>query len=249
MTLDFQNYLSASLSGVGRGFLVQSFIYPLEVIKTHQQLNVKSINCFQTTTHLFKTNGWTGFYRGLTPQLQKTVLKQAWCWPMIIEMPRVYNQWGISSLFQQFWTGMSIATLDALVTTPLEKLRITSIIKGNQSFAWNWRGVGAHWLKLSVNWSTFLVAQKYFRDECRTSSELTIEQLMGIGVKVALVVSVCSAPADMLNTLKQGHDIGISKGLLRKMYRGWPLSATLLIINNIASVYLIDKLTGGTRSN
>lgn len=96
---------------------------------------------------------------------------------------------------------------------------------------------------------SFLVAQKVLRDaECARSGkqDLSSVQLMKVSLEVASVVSVISAPFDMANTLKQSRELGLtylfSGNVLQKMFRGWSLSASSLIIHNIASITLIDYL-------
>ena len=99
-----------------------------------------------------------------------------------------------------------------------------------------------------MNWIAFLTAQKYLRDQSSGSSKqsLSLTQLTKIGAQVALIVSLVSAPFDLANTLKQAQNLTpfhlFSRQGVFKLYRGWPLNALSLIIHNIASVTLIEKL-------
>ncbi len=243
------NLAWTSLWGVIRGVSVQSLIYPLEVIKIHRQCSQSK--SAQIALTLFRQEGMGAFYKGLAPQLLKTSIKQIWCWPVIMQMPSILQTYQIENLKQQVLTGLSIATIDAAISTPLERAKILSAFKGSSKFCLKnmykdgWHGFGAHWSKLSVNWTTFLTAQKYLRDQY-SEEALSFFQLSKIGVQVALIVSVVSAPFDIANTLKQAKDLPVSQlfnrqGIL-KLYRGWPLSALALVIHNIASVTLIEKL-------
>ncbi|HNA62428.1 MAG TPA: hypothetical protein PKW79_05070, partial [Rhabdochlamydiaceae bacterium] len=203
---------------------------------------------------LLRQEGIGAFYKGLAPQLLKTSIKQVWCWPMITGMPSVLQRYQIGNLGQQAITGLSIATIDAAISTPLERAKILSAFRGTSKFCFQnayrdgWRGFTTHWSKLSVNWVAFLTAQKYLRDQSSGSSKasLSFPQLTKIGVEVALIVSLVSAPFDIANTLKQAQNLTPSHLLSRngvfKLYRGWPLNALSLIIHNIASVTLIEKL-------
>lgn len=249
-----ENLVRSSLWGMARGITVHSLIYPLEVLRIRQQCSEGKLNIIRIGTALLKEEGIGAFYKGLTPQLLKTSIKQVWCWPMITGLPSILERYQIGNLGQQAITGLSIATIDAAISTPLERAKILSAFRGTHKFCLQnayrdgWRGFTTHWSKLSVNWMTFLTAQQYLRDQSFSSSKerLSFPQLMKIGVEVALIVSLVSAPFDIANTLKQAQNVNPSHLLTRngvfKLYRGWPLYALSLAVHNIASVTLIEKL-------
>jgi len=249
-----ENLAWCSLWGIGRGISVHSLIYPLEVIKIRMQCFQGESKSVQIAMALLRQEGIGAFYKGLAPQLLKTSIKQVWCWPMITGMPSVLQRYQIENLGQEAITGLSIATIDAAISTPLERAKILSAFRGTSKFCLQnayrdgWKGFAAHWSKLSVNWVAFLTAQKYLRDQSSRSSKdpLSFPQLSKIGVQVALIVSLVSAPFDIANTLKQAQNLTPSHLLSRngvfKLYRGWPLNALSLVIHNIASVTLIEKL-------
>jgi hypothetical protein len=245
---------NSSMWGIARGLSVHTLIYPLEVVKIRQQCHSSPEKSIQVARALFQKEGISAFYKGLPPQLLKTSIKQAWVWPMITGIPVFIKRYRIGDIPQQALTGLAIATIDAAVTTPLERAKILSAFTGETKFSLNgvykdgWRGFTTHWAKLSVNWSTFLVAQKHLRDRYRKRPEqaLSLPQLAGIGAQVAVIVSLVSAPLDIANTLKQAQNLSpaqlFSGNAFRRLYRGWPLSALSLTIHNIASVIVIDKL-------
>lgn len=249
-----ENWAWSSVWGVGRGIFVHSLIYPLEVIKIRQQCAQGESKSIQIAMSILRQEGIAAFYKGLTPQLLKTSIKQVWCWPMITQMPSILQRHQIENLSQQAITGLSIATIDAAISTPLERAKILSAFRGKSTFCFQhaykggWQGCGAHWSKLSVNWVAFLTAQKYLRDRSYALSKqpLSFPQLTKIGVEVALIVSLVSAPFDIAHTLKQAQNLNSSYLLSRtgvfKLYRGSPLNALSLVIHNIASVTLIEKL-------
>ncbi len=249
-----ENLAWSSLWGIARGISVHSLIYPLEVIKIRQQCSQGESKSVRIALTLLRQEGIGAFYKGLAPQLLKTSIKQIWCWPMITGMPTVLRRYQIENLGQQALTGLSIATIDAAISTPLERAKIVSAFRGTSKFCFKnayrdrWRGFAPHWCKLSVNWVAFLTAQKYLRDQSSGSSKqsLSFPQLTKIGVQVALIVSLVSAPFDIANTLKQAQNLTPSHLFSRqgifKLYRGWPLHALALVIHNIASVTLIEKL-------
>lgn len=232
--------VESSIYGVFRGIAVHSCIFPLEVVKLRQQIQNKK--SYQVAVNLFKEEGFLGFYKGLTPQLCKTSIKQAWCWPMIIQLPKFLEKSRLHPLAQQTITGLSIASVDALFSAPLDKWKVQKALGEKPTFSW--RGFSIHCAKLSVNWTTFLVAQHILRERYSKGQELSWKHYVTMGTQVALLVSVVSAPFDFANTYKQGRDINVfSKVRLYQMYRGLPLSALSLVIQNVASVTLIEYLS------
>ncbi|MEM1283160.1 MAG: MC/SLC25 family protein [Chlamydiota bacterium] len=246
--------LRSSMWGVLRGIAVDTLIYPLDVVRIQQQCTNDSKKCWMIAKKLFQDKGYSTFYRGISPQLLRTGMKQVWCWPMITGMPPLLNSYCLNGIQQQIITGVSIATVDAIVTTPLEKLKIFSILTRKIPFSFvdvyqkGWQGFSAYWAKRSINMVTFLIAQHYFR-ECNRKQNEELEPLLLIktGTQVALAVSLVGAPFDMVNTIKQAHNVNFthlfSRHGLAHLYRGAPLFATSLIIHNIASVLVIEKLT------
>ena len=250
----------SSLWGALRGLCVEVIIYPLEVVKIRQQCSSKSEICFQIARKIFKQEGPSAFYRGLTPQLIKTSLKQMWCWPMITGIPSFLQTYGLGDLQQQILTGLSIATVDAAITTPLERAKILAALVGKSSFTLpnvyreGWQGFYTYWAKRSINMITFLAAQKYLRERDRPpSGHLSLAALIKTGIQVALILSLVSAPFDMVNTLKQAQMGSVFHLFTRQgvmnLYRGWPINTFSLVVHNVASVILIEKLAVKDISN
>lgn len=239
--------------GVSRGLFVQCLVYPLDVVKIRQQCCPNSQWCGRVAFDLLRKEGAGAFYKGLSSQLLRTSIKQAWCWPAITQTPRIFQYNGFGALQSQALTGIFIATIDAVITTPLERNKILAASKGRQVLSLKdfckegWKGFSVHWLKLSVTWAAFLTAQKYFRNKSVTEENtLSYRELSKIGVQVAIIVSLISAPFDIANTLKQTQNLDLKNLLSKKkvsfLYRGWPIHAFSLVIHNIASVMIIDKL-------
>lgn len=250
--MSHNDVFQSSLYGMMRGVFVHTLIYPLEVVKIRRQCSEDKV--FRIAHDLWQKEGVGSFYRGLTVQLGKTTIRQAWCWPMMTTIPPRMRRYGANDALSYAMTGILIATVDALVTTPLERAKIVSAFTGNRKASFSeiykdgWRGGMAHWRKISVNWSTFLVAQQHLRKQyANTSGEpLTMWQLMQIGVQVAGIVSLVSAPFDLANTWKQAQNKDLtlfSPRSIAVLYRGWPLSALSLAIHNIASVTVLDWLS------
>lgn len=242
--------IQTSLWGVGRGLAVRIMIYPLDVVRTYQQSKHLG-NSFQVFADLYREGGLSIFFSGLSPQLVRTSLKQAWVWPMFTYAPSFIPV--SHPLGQQAITGLMIAVVDATITTPLEKAKIGLMISGKKGFSlstlWKdgWNGYVTHLAKLSVSWSTFLVGQKFFRDRNTVPGKrASVAQLCDIALKTTLLVSVISAPLDMANTQKFANQVNFSTFIanhkFRTLFRGSPLNFASLLIQNLASIALIDQL-------
>lgn len=256
MSSEPANIAKSSLWGIARGLCVHALIYPLEVLKIRQQALEGKEKISRIASDLLKQEGIGAFYKGLSRQLGKNTLKQFWRWPMMTEIPRYLEPYQLKDTTKQTLTGLSIATVDAAVTTPLEKSKILSAFSGktaplvpSHKILGGWHGFSVHWAKLASNWASFLTAQKYFRDreEVQPEQPLTLPQVGKVGIETALAVSVATAPFDAANTLKQARNISLaqlfSRKEISKLSRGWPLNALSLTIHNIASVFVLDRLS------
>jgi hypothetical protein len=242
-----ENLINSSLWGVGRGLAVDLLTHPLDVLRIRQQCHPHPETCTAIARSLLQKEGIGAFYQGLPPQLLKTSIKQAWILPMITGLPPYLASYHFGDSSQQALTALAIATVEATVTTPLERARIRSACTGRtQSLKPDWNGLTTYWAKRSINLTTVLVSQQYLRKHYRNPEQpLSLPQLAGIGVQVAFIVSFVSAPLDMANTLKQAKNLSpihlLSNNSLPKLYRGWLLSALALTVHNIATVIVIDQ--------
>lgn len=237
-TSDLQRWAEISAAGVARGVVVHTLIHPLTVVKMHQ-------HCLENVGRLFQEKGVAGFYQGLGSQLKQTSQKQMWVWPVIAGAPAFLDQNGVGGINQMILTGLGIATIDTSITHRWESEKIKAVLSSSEVLG-NAKLL-AYWQKLSVNWVGFLVTQKYLRERAQRENPgvpLTLPQLMQVGIQTAFVVSVISAPFDWRNTIVHtGMQHLFSSNVPRNMYRGWPISALTLTIHNIASVFLIDRLS------
>lgn len=203
---------------------------------------------------MIEQEGVAGLYREFSAQVLKTSLKQIWCWPMMTGIPMCLSSHGLGDMSGQMITGLSIATVDAAITTPLEKIKILSASNIKRSFSLTdiykegWKGLGVYWAKKSVTMVTFLTSQKYLREVNRSNAEqpLSFFEMLKVGAQVSLIVSVISAPFDSFNTLKQSQNVSLFHFALRsgalKLYRGLPLNVLSLVIQNVASVAVLEKM-------
>lgn len=237
MTISKENALKSSLFGIGRECVVQPLLYPLEVVKIREQCLNKSAS--KIALEIFREEGAHAFYKGFSSQIRKVLIKPLWRWPMMTEIPKGLRSYELGELSEQAMTGIFIATVDAIGLTPLEKMKTKSALQGKnvtfrEIYKEGWKGAPIYWTKLSVSWVSFLVAQKYLRDQ---KTNPTFAELALIGVEVAIIVSIASAPFDFANTMVQ------SSQKVSFSYRGLPLTASSLIIHNIASVIFLELLS------
>ena len=239
--------LLSSGYGVLRGVGVHTLIYPLEVLKVRHQCSEKKLH--ETAVKVISEEGIGAFYKGLSSQLMKTCLKQVWAWPVITEVPKFFDRQGVGKNEQQALTGISIAAFDTLVSTPLEKAKIRSASSGKSVTFFKalqergWQGGGTLFSKLSVQWVTFLTAQRILREKFREGEKpLNTSQQMLVGTILAIIGSIAAAPFDMANTQKLANGKSFFKIAPSKMFRGSGIQTTSLLIHNIASVAVIEKL-------
>jgi len=264
----WKNTLLCSGFGALRGGLVCTFTHPLDNIKYLLQCNPKHQKVRHVALELFQEEGFWGFYTGFGANLGRVMVKQFWRWPVLMGFPSYLEKKKITPLKGQLYTGLTLATLDAFGTTPLEKARIvliTSIHHNKSITTWDvmkqgWRGVTPYWLKLSANWSSFLISQRLYRSTYREyvgRQQLSIFELAFIGTAVGGTVSLFSTPFDYVNTLCQSQNKKIrevtpnftwslsKENLIKilRLYKGCRIQTPTMIIHNIASVILIDILS------
>jgi hypothetical protein len=256
------DFLTTCLYGASRGILVQSLLYPLEVVKTNQQASTTYASSREVTSHLWKTKGPLAFYSGLSPHLAKTILRQAWWWPAIIYIPPALKERGYSTFMQQALAGVAVATIDAVITTPLEQKRIlASVQKKTENLLPSpikngWVGVIPYWRQQSITWAALLVGQKHFREkrakEPRIQKHSHFVDLLDTSLRLSAIAAIITTPFNTANVLKQSSGKSLSQSVgktnrsffssVRYMYRGLPLNFTMLMCQVSATVVLIDHL-------
>lgn len=241
--------IRSSCWGFVFGTGVHLLTYPLEAIKLLQQDPTCDQRCYQVARNLWQKEGIHGLYKGFLPKLGEVGQKQIWCWPLITQLPLFFERHGFSKVQQQALSGLTIATIDAFLGTPLDYLKLKAVYDQKVK-RFSWPGFASNWAKRTMGWSTFLVAQKIFADKQKKSAEekLSLGQSLFVAMHTATIVSLAVAPLDVINTLCQtGLKLNLKNCgtslLLRRLYRGWPVGYTGLLIHNLSSILLIDRLT------
>lgn len=260
-SIDWKKPLEASLWGVGNACAVAPVTVPLDIIKTRLLCSKTPMNTPQVIRQMWQEGGVAVFYRTFPYEFSKTVLRQAYVWPLMTTCPQMLQDRGVENdLAQKILVGVIAATVDAVVITPLERARVQNSLHNAppisiQKFYKNgWSGFATYWTKRSVGSSTFWIAQGYFREKNRKGTEdLTAQELIKTGVEVACVVGLVLVPFDGANTLKLGQGVSpltlFSPEGLKRACRGAHLSVAAMVINNTASVCLAEKLTRRSSSS
>lgn len=246
-------FIQSALWGAARGSAVEIVLYPLERIKIEQQCSQPHQKASVIGKKIFQQEGRAGLYRGLQPQLIKTCIKQFLCWPIMTHLPRYLKPYGIGELQQQIVTGLSVATLDSILTSPLERLKTLSArnmkrFPLREIFTEGWVGLWPYWSKRAINMCTFLTAQNYLRERARSNSDqpLTPFQTALVGTQTAFIVSLVSGPSDVKNTLAQANmerPTGPwTAKRIKHSFCGWRLNIISFVIQSIASVYVFEQV-------
>jgi len=89
-------------------------------------------NEFEIVRHIWSTKGVKGFYAGSVPNLTRLVVRNSYKYPVLIGLPNTYNQFfnqdGRASQTKKhcikLFTGFTIALIEAIVTCPIERLKV-----------------------------------------------------------------------------------------------------------------------------
>lgn len=78
---------------------------------------------------IFKNKGFTGFYAGALPNLCRCLLKNSYRYPLMVGLPSFYKRHLPLSIMEhkvltKLMTGCSIAIVEAVVTCPIERLKV-----------------------------------------------------------------------------------------------------------------------------
>lgn len=244
MKIDRYDAVQNSIYGTFRGIAVHILTNPLNVVRKLQQSSTQG-SSYQISATLYKDGGVRAFFTGLSTQLIRTSLKQVWVWPVMIQAPAMVPI--DNPIAKQAAIGFVIAGVDATITTPLERANVLLITKKKWRWKDAYKGYWTNFLKLSICWASFLAGQKFFRDRnIQPGEKANAYQLLNIGLKTTLFISVISAPFDVANTQKIANNVNfitlIRQNKMRTLFRGYPLHFLALLVQSVASIALIDQL-------
>ena len=169
-------YISASLTGALRGITGFSLEHPFDCVKTCWQAEPHLSSAKKVARHNYEKKGVLGFYAGAIPNGTRMVIKQAYRFPMMMAFPKFYrerlpeNVKRNAPFVEDALTGISIATLESGIITPLERMKVVimtsekmkrslvQFIARPHLFQEAYRGFSASYLRQLVTWSTFSVS-------------------------------------------------------------------------------------------
>ncbi|MBU6383775.1 MAG: hypothetical protein KGR16_05615 [Verrucomicrobia bacterium] len=208
--------------------------HPLKVIRYCQQTGDQTIRI--TARGIFQSRGFTGFYRGLPPELSLTVLRGLVGWPIMVKGSESLEPYIPDPYVRQVLIGSIVALFDGIVTTPWEQKKIRRAVDAPLS-THRWQGLPincAHrWVKLIA----FLMAQQYFSQ--KQPEQPTLGERLKVGLQVTGAVALVSTPFDRTHTLIQA---GLSSSSKRPSWRGMLLYMLPLGINTMLSSLFLETL-------
>ncbi len=272
-------YLDASLTGAARGITGLPLEHPFDCVKTNWQAAPHLPSASKVAQQIYADKGIRGFYAGALPNGTRMVIKQSYRFPMMVSFPEFYSTRlpeGVKKNLphaEDALTGVTIASLESGVITPLERLKVMIMTsdKANRSvlkfFSENkshvfqelFRGFKACFLRQVVTWSTFSVADAFFKKKARELTNkkekeaLDFPSLMGVSLLVGAVNTAAVMPFDFVKTQLQKQNPlqqGVTSTMrhfikergLSALYTGWRVKMVHYMLHSAYTVTLLDKL-------
>lgn len=250
--------------GAVRSTVLSVALYPLEVVKSHQQVSDRPTTISQAGKALYSNKGFSGFYAGLSPYLMRNLVKQTIWWPAVVYIPPELKKRNFSSIAQHIITGTSAAAVDAAINAPFEKRRVNLSLSNNSETGIKaaWSGAIPYFKRQAVAWSLFLIGQdhlgrRYKRESCDIGDNrrLTMSEVVKVSLEFSILSNLLVAPFDTSNTLAQNSNkkettaryfkkLNFSLTHMKSRYKGLPLNIALLFVNIIPTVNLINFSSG-----
>lgn len=251
MSVDLSTYKRAALLGGFRGLGVLPVLLPIERIKIIKQAH-SSKGFFCIARDLYREGGVLNFYKGFQAEAIKVSVKQLAIWPALLGCKQTLATQNFSPYIKDGITGSVVGAVSVFFSAPFERMKFAVRESSGEKIGVNngWYGCVTQVRKVSFQWSSFLLIQRYFKSQYLLEKEiLTGVDIVDIGVRSAIVVTLVSAPLDRAHALKQVHKIGFFKALKKepfwKMYKGCHLIALTGIVNGIATTALLDWIDRG----
>lgn len=274
---EFAKYLDASLVGASRGIAGLIIEHPFDCVKTLRQAQIGQNSYSALIKQVYTQEGMRGFYAGISPNSCRVAIKQAYRWPMMLFFPWLYGTLLPSNLIKaapfanKALTGVTIASLEAFIICPLERLKIWLMTAyKNQKRLRNFfienkskmlpelfRGIKASYTRQIITWVSFLVADEKCKDFARQFSgqqQLSFGLLLIVSIVVGLINTLLIMPFDCAKTrlqmysyVKKNSVFNVMKevwqqGGIRGLYAGWQSRMLQYTINSAFTVTVFEKL-------
>ncbi len=277
MTQEVRPYLEASYLGAIRGLLGLPIEHPFDAIKTKCQAEGGLRSVRTVTKSMWAEAGVRGFYTGAIPNATRVAIKQMYRWPMMLAFPSWYGKHLPQPVIETFpsaakvATGLSIATLEVGVLTPLERIKvflmtrplngpgIRGFLSANRGHVGKElsRGLNALFLKQMMSWVTFLVTDEKAKTQEKKrlgTNVLPFPSLMKVSAIVGGVNTAANMPFDTVKThLTKANRMNHEKlmQILRRsiqlygikgLYAGWQARLIQYMVQASITVPLLDHL-------
>lgn len=272
---DLSQYLEAGILGAGRALFGLPLEHPFDCVKTNQQARGTQ-GVAATIRAIFAEKGFLGFYAGAIPNSVRAASKQFYRWPMMLGLPPFFRRIVPDSVQTSFpssvkvGTGLTIASFEAVLITPLERLKVWIMTNRTHQRALRQfftesiglkdellRGVRACYARQVVSWVSFLVADDVFKRQAKWvtgKKELGVADLLVVSSFVGAVNTAANMPFDLVKTRLQMKNPLADKRVFATMrhilategaaalYVGWQMRMVQYIMQSAITVPLLDAL-------
>ena len=273
----YYKYAEASLYGTVVGLLALPLDHPLETLRIRCQASPTATSPIAIAKKIYHSQGLVGFYAGVSVNAVRAAIKPMYQYPMMLTVPKYFRETLPTSIQTRYPSsvpavaGLAIASFEACVVSPLERLKIYLMTSKNtmhqirvfahenrgKIIAELFRGFTAVYARQISSWTSFLVADRKIKDweRARTNTEqLSYPSLMRVSLLVGGVNTMVGMPFDTVKTKLQMHDYMKNEGVIGTMcsiykahgvsalYAGWRVRIFQYMLKSAVTVPVLDHL-------
>eukprot|EP01129_Flabellula_baltica_P012116 TRINITY_DN5419_c0_g1_i1.p1 TRINITY_DN5419_c0_g1~~TRINITY_DN5419_c0_g1_i1.p1 ORF type:complete len:200 (-),score=26.94 TRINITY_DN5419_c0_g1_i1:316-915(-) len=187
---------NVAIVGALRGMIGLPIEHPFDCIKTVSQ-NTHTMSLlskgkgwyyYRVFSYIYASKGFFGLYQGFTFSYMRHVIKQTYRFPFMIFLPKFLTEHlpgNVRSEMIKGITGYTIASLEALFLTPLDRLKVNlmtqpagsrfanlAMMKRQETFRSMlqslYRGTSTVYFIGILSWCSFLVCDDFFKKKNET---------------------------------------------------------------------------------
>lgn len=245
------------------GFISQGLTWPMEYMKTTKQLpkykNITIPNIIKTE---LKTNGITGFYKGITPQLISSIPRASIRFTVYEKIKKLLsNDKNELTNFNKLLCGMTAGGIEAAtVMTPADVIKVTSInnnlkplqaikyIYSNYGLLGFYRGGGLTISRQATTQSISFMTYSNSKNIYDNNKYLKNQSSLLAGLTGGIIAVMINNPIDAIKTYKQSdrgnsNFIEIGKEIYKRKGIYGYYNGMLLRICRVAPLHGITFLT------
>lgn len=269
-TPEFKNYIEASILGAARGAIGLVVEHPLDYVKTTLQASGAKNSIRSIMRSTYTKDGIKGFYAGVIPNTARVALKQAYRWPLMLGLPSFFQ----NNLFdkqdhpvlQKSLTGLTIASIESVIVTPLEKFKVWLMTNQNADKTLKnmltssnnpFKDLNIIYPRQIVAWGSLLSVDEALKNYARKKNNnqpLTFSNLTAISASVGVINTAAIMPLDTVKTLVQKHNPWPNQGVIKTvysaykaygingLYAGWQIRMTQYMLQALLTVNMLEQL-------